>query len=174
MEKKTKSISTILVSTILLLALAPQGRQNAQEAPLSLFLLKRPCVNTGDGNWTRRTEDISVGKAVFTSQFFMGPGNSFARMTCKLQPNDAGVNFQTLRLSFGMRDNDRGSPNVEVNIYKNGNPEKTVNLFSGQQQSVSLDVNRTENVTLEAICLDRSKYCDRVYFWEAELEYPPR
>jgi hypothetical protein len=78
------------------------------------FSSRRPCVSTGIGNWARRTEDVSVGKAVYTSRLFMGPGNNFAAMTCRLQPNEAGVIFQRLRLSFGMRDNDRGSPNVNV------------------------------------------------------------
>ena len=159
---------------MLFLALAPQGRQNAQEAPLTRFLLGRPCVSTGIGNWARRTEDVSVGKAVYTSRFFMGPGNNFAAMTCRLQPNEAGVIFQRLRLSFGMRDNDRRSPNVDVTVYKDGVIEKSVSVFPGQPASVTLDVSPTQNVALEAICSGRpQQYCDRVYFWEAELEYPP-
>lgn len=158
---------------MLFLALAPQGRQNAQEAPLTRFLLGRPCVSTGIGNWARRTEDVSVGKAVYTSRFFMGPGNNFAAMTCRLQPNEAGVIFQRLRLSFGMRDNDRGSPNVDVTVYKDGVIEKSVSVFPGQQESVTLDVTPTQNISIEAICTNPSQYCDRVYFWEAELEYPP-
>jgi hypothetical protein len=103
----------------------------------------------------------------------MGPGNNFAAMTCRLQPNEAGVIFQRLRLSFGMRDNDRGSPNVDVTVYKDGRPEQSVSVFPGQPASVTLDVSPTQNVALEAICSGRPQYCARVYFWEAELEYPP-
>jgi hypothetical protein len=104
----------------------------------------------------------------------MGPGNNFAAMTCRLQPNEAGVIFQRLRLSFGMRDNDRGSPNVDVTLYKDGVIEKSVSVFPGQPASVTLDVSPSQNVALEAICSGRpQQYCDRVYFWEAELEYPP-
>jgi len=103
----------------------------------------------------------------------MGPGNKSAAMTCRLQPNEAGVIFQTLRLSFGMRDNDRGSPNVNVTVYKDGNPEPSVSVLPGQPASVTLDVTPTQNISIEAICTNPSQYCDRVYFWEAELEYPP-
>lgn len=171
--KKTKLIRKIIAGTIVFLTFAPQGRQNAQEAPLSMFLLRRPCVSTGIGNWAGRTENVSVGKAVYTSRLFMGPGNRFAAMTCRLQPNEAGVSFQRLRLSFGMRDNDRGSPNVDVTVYKDGVRETSVSVFPGEQGSVSLDVTPTQNISIEAICSNPSQYCDRVYFWDASLSYIP-
>ncbi|HEY9633153.1 MAG TPA: hypothetical protein V6D14_07095 [Coleofasciculaceae cyanobacterium] len=175
MQKKTHLISKILASTLLFLALAPQGRQNAQEAPapLSQFLLRRPCVSTGIGNWTRRTEDVSVGKAVYRSRLFMGPGNAFAAMTCKLQPNEAAVIFQKLRLGFGMRDNDQGSPGAIVNVYLDGVKAQSQTVSPGKPATVSLDVTSTNNVSIETICLSQSQYCDRVYFWDANLEYPP-
>lgn len=175
MQKKTKLISTIVASTVLFLTLAPQGKQNAQEAPmLSQFLLRRPCVNAGIGNWDRRTEEVSVGKAVYKSRLFMGPGNRSASLTCRLQPNDAGVIFQRLNLSFGMRDNDRGSPAVSVNVYLDGQRVQSRTVSPGQQASVSLDVTPTSNVAIEAICSSQGgKYCDRVYFWNADLGYPP-
>jgi hypothetical protein len=173
MSKKTKLISAIIASSTLFLTLAPQGRQMAQEAPLSRLLFRQPCVNTGIGNWDRRTEDVSVGRAVYTSRLFMGPGNRSASMTCKLQPNDAGVIFQRLRLSFGMRDNDRGSPPVNVNVYLDGQRVEGRSVAPGQGEVVTLDVTPTSNVAIETICSNQYKYCDRVYFWEAELEYPP-
>lgn len=173
MHKKIKWLSAFIASTALFLALAPQNRQIAQDKPLSIFLLRRPCVNTGIGNWDRRTEDVSVGRAVYSSRLFMGPGNRFASMTCKLQPNDANVIFQSLRLEFGMRDNDAGSPPVNVNIYLDGRRVETRTVSPGQREVVALDVTPTSNVAIEAICSNQTKYCDRVYFWEANLEYPP-
>lgn len=174
MRKKIQLISTTIASTMLFLALAPQGKPIAQEAPmLSIFLLRRPCVSTGVGNWSRWTEDVSVGRAVYTSRLFMGPGNRSASMTCKLQPNGAGVIFQRLNLSFGMRDNDKSSPSVEVNVYKDGQKAETRTVAPGRQASVSLDVTPTSNVAIEAVCSSSSRYCDRVYFWEANLTYPP-
>ncbi|MDP8963860.1 MAG: hypothetical protein M3O33_07710 [Cyanobacteriota bacterium] len=172
--KKTKLISKIIASTMLFLALFPQGRQIAQEAPLSMFLLRRPCVSTGIGNSTRRREDVSVGKAVYTSRLFMAPGNSSASITCRLKPNEAGVTFQTLRLSFGMRDNDKDSPDVIVNVYKDTEkvgPESK-RLSPGQAASIVLDVVDPSNISIETVCTNPSGYCARVYFWEAELEYP--
>ena len=173
--KKNKLISKIIASTMLFLALAPQGRQIAQEAPPppSVFLLRLPCVSTGIGNWARRTEDVSVGKAVYTSKFFMGPGNRFAAMTCRLRPNNAGVNFQKLKLSFGMRDNDADSPSATFNLYIDG--QKVVSesrtVSPGTPGSVVVDVTNPSNVSLEVVCSSQSRYCDRVYFWDASLEY---
>lgn len=173
MSKKTQLISAVLGSTALLLTVVPQSEPMAQEAPLSIFLLRRPCVNTGIGNWLRRTEDVSVGKAVYTSRLFMGPGNRAASMTCRLQPNDGGVIFQRLKLSFGMRDNDKGSPPVNVNVYLDGQRAEARSVSPEQGEVVTLDVTPTSNVAIETVCSNQSKYCDRVYFWEAELEYSP-
>lgn len=175
MQKRTKLISKILASTVVFLALAPQGRQIAQEAPapLSRFLLRLPCVNTGIGNWARREQDVAVGKAFYTSELFMGPGNRFAAMTCKLQPNQAGVIFQKLKLSFGMRDNDQGSPAATVNVYLDSVKAESRTVSPGKPATVTLDVTSTNNVSLEVVCASQSRYCDRVYFWDADLSYPP-
>jgi len=174
MQNKTKLISKIIASTLLFLALAPQNRQFAQESPLlSVFLLRMTCVDTGLGNWARQTQDVSVGKAVYRSRLYMGPGDRSASMTCKLQPNPAEVIFQTLQLDFGMRDNDRNSPATVVNVYLDGVKAETRTVSPGQQASVSLDVTSTTNVSIETICTNQSRYCERVYFWNASLGYPP-
>jgi hypothetical protein len=54
-------------------------------------------------------------------------------------------------------------------VYKDARPS----VIPGQPASVTLDVSPTQNVSIEATCTNQSQYCDRVYFWEAELEYPP-
>ncbi len=171
--KKTKLISKLIASTMLFLALVPQGRQIAQEAPPSIFLLRLPCVSTGIGNWARRTEDVSVGKAVYTSRLFMGPGNRSAAMTCKLRPNAARVSFQKLKLGFGMRDNDADSPSAIFNVYIDGNKVEALSrtVRPGKAESVVLDVTNPSNVSLEVRCSSQSQYCDRVYFWDANVEY---
>jgi hypothetical protein len=174
MHKKTRLISKILASTMLVLALAPQGKQMAQETPqlLSRSLLKQPCVNTGRGNWGVQEEDVSVSRALYTSRLYLGPGDRFAAaITCRIQPNRAGVIFQTLNLSFGMRDNDQGSPSTTVNVYLDGVRAESRTVSPGNLAAVTLDVTNTKNVTLEATC--SSRYCDRVYIWDAALGYAP-
>jgi hypothetical protein len=173
MQKKIKLISKILATTVLFLALAPQGRQIAQQEPLlSISLLSLPCVNTGIGNWARRKQDVSVGRAFYTSELYMGAGDRPAALTCRLQPNRGKVIFQTLQLSFGMRDNDQGSPGTTVNVYLDGVRAQSRTVSPGQRAAVTLDVTTTENVSLEAICSSRSRLCQRVYFWDVSLSYP--
>ncbi len=188
-SEETKLIRKIIIGAIAILALVPQGKQVAQQTqqapqtpqapqppqvpkgPLTMFLLSRPCANSGVGNWSRRTEDITVGRAFYTSRLFLGPGTRFASFTCRLQPNRANTIFQRLRLSFGMRDYDQGSPAATVNVYLDGVRAESRTVSPGRAESVTLDVTSTSNVSLEAVC-SGGRYCERVYFWEAELEYP--
>lgn len=171
MQKKTKLIRKIIIGSILALALAPQEQQVAQEAMRSVFLLRLKCVNTGVGNWARQTQDVSVGKAVYTSRLYMGPGNRAAALTCQLQPNEGGVFFQNLQLDFGMRDNYQDSPGAEVNVYLDGVKSGSATVTPGQAASISLDVASAKNVTVETVCFNQSRYCDRVYFWNASGSY---
>ena len=165
---KTK-IRQIIASTILLCALAPQSRQIAQEAP-AVSLLTLPCVNSGIGNWASQTENISVGRALYQSMMYMGSGDELSSLTCRLQPNERNLNFQTLNLEFGMRDNDKSSPPVEVNLYIDGVKANSQKVSSGEKASISIDVTTTKNIALEAVCSEEDKYCSRVYFWDASLQ----
>jgi len=173
MQEKTKLISKIIASAIVFLALAPQGKHIAQEEPPRLFLLDTKCINTGMGNWDKHTEDVSVGRAVYTSKLYMGSGDSFASMTCKIKPDDPQINYQTLQLAFGMRDNDQDSPEVEVNVYIDGEKaeDHSWTVSSGKGVSVLIPIPDAENISLETVCRGKSRrYCDRIYFWEASLE----
>ncbi|MBE9128998.1 NPCBM/NEW2 domain-containing protein [Coleofasciculus sp. LEGE 07092] len=176
MHKKTQLIQKIIASGLLFLALAPQGSQIAQSQERSAFLLRLNCVDTGIGNWARRVEDVAVGKAVYTSRLYMGAGDSdsVAALTCRLQPNEQNVIFQTLNLEFGMRDNYRRRPDVVVKVYLDGVQAQSQTVSpGGQPASVSLDVTTTNNVSIEAECSSKSQYCDRVYFWQASLGIAP-
>ncbi len=95
-------------------------------------------------------------------------------MTCQLQPNEGGVTFQTLQLKFGMRDNDQGSPAADVNVYLDGNKIETRRVAPGQAASVVREnVGSVKNISIEVICSNQSRICDRVYFWDASVGYLP-
>lgn len=150
-----------------------QPTQPTQSALLSRFLLRQPCVDTGPGNWARRKQDIAVGRAFYTSRLYLGPGTRSSTLTCRIQPNEPKVIFQTLKLSFGMRDEDRGSPSATVNVYLDGVRAVNSSVSPGGKDTVTLDVTSTTNVSIEAVCSSQSEICDRVYFWEASLGYAP-
>ncbi|MEQ8386980.1 MAG: hypothetical protein RH949_31950 [Coleofasciculus sp. A1-SPW-01] len=173
---KSKLIQKIIASGLLFAALTAPSQQIVQAQERSTFLLRLNCVDTGIGNWRRRSENVVVNKAVYSSRFYMGSGDTRASLTCRLQPNEEDVNFQTLQLAFGMRDNDQGSPSVLVNVYIDGvEAESRTVVPGGEPAVVSLDVSNTQNVSLEARCNSSSRfqYCDRVYFWEASLGIAP-
>jgi len=76
-----------------------------------------------DGNARQKTLDVSIGKAVYTSRFYLGSGNRAASITCKIRQVDSQPLFQTLQLGFGMRDNNTTGPPVVVNVYLDGQAE---------------------------------------------------
>ena len=167
---KLQLISKILAGAMLLSALTNLGGQIAQaQNPVSL--LKAKCVNSGLGSARQNTLDVSIGKAVYTSLFYLGSGNRSASMTCKIKPdNYLEPVFQTLNLGFGMRDNDRSSPPVVVNVYLDGKQAETRTVAPTQQVSLPLDVSNVSNIAIEAVCSSQAQYCDRVYFFQAALE----
>jgi len=160
MQMKSKLIQKIIASGLLFAALTAPSQQIVQAQERSTFLLRLNCVDTGIGNWRRRSENVVVNKAVYSSRFYMGSGDTLASLTCRLQPN--------------REDNDQGSPRVLVNVYIDGvKAESRTVAPGGEPAFVSLDVTNTQNVSLEAICTSRFQYCDRVYFWEASLGIAP-
>lgn len=167
---KTKLIRQVIASTILLLTLAPQSRQIAQEPTVSSFLLDVPCVNAGMGNWTNKTQNVSINRALYTSKMFMEPGDGSASITCRIEPNEENLIFQTFKLEFGMRDNDQSSPPVKVILYLDGFEADSRTVSAGVKDSILVDVTNTTNIALEAVCSSQTQYCRRVYFWEASLE----
>ena len=168
--QKTKLINRIIAGAMLSFALVTQGGHivSAQQRPTSL--LRAKCVNSGLGSVRRNTLDVSIGKAVYTSLFYLGSGNRSASITCKIRRVDSQLLFQTLQLGFGMRDNNTTSPPVTVNVYLDGKQAETRTVAPTQQESLSLDVSGVTNVSIEAVCSSQSIYCDRVYFFNAALE----
>jgi hypothetical protein len=79
-----------------------------------------------------------------------------------------------------MRDNDADSPSATFNVYIDGNRVDSLTraVSPGKAESVVLDVTNPSNVSLEVVCSNQSRYCDRVYFWDADVEYvlplPPK
>lgn len=171
--QKTKLISKVIAGAMLSFILATLGGQVVQaQNPVSL--LRAKCVNSGFGSTRQNISDISIGKAVYTSSFYMGPGNRSASITCKIQPEQYPEPiFQTLQLEFGMRDNDQSSPPVTVKVYLDGKETDTKTVAPAQKESLSLDVSNVSNVAIETVCSTQSEYCNRVYFLNASLEPKP-
>ncbi len=169
--QKIKLISSIIISSLVVFNTTIFSNKIAQAQRRPTPLLNAKCVNSGLGNVRRQNQNVSIGKAVYTSQFYLGPGYRSASMTCKIKPDQSSTSvFQTLNLGFGMRDNDNRSPGVQVRVYLDGKPVETRTVAPAQQSTLSLDVSNASNVAIEAVCSSQTQYCDRVYFFNAGLE----
>ncbi|MGL5196319.1 MAG: hypothetical protein ACRC8Y_22245 [Chroococcales cyanobacterium] len=161
-------INQLMTAGILSVAISPwfQPVVKARE-PVPLFLFDTQCVTNGPGRSQEETLDISVGRKVYRSYFFLGPGSREVSVTCRIAEQQG--QFESLLLEFGMRDNDRGSPPNAVNIYLDGVREVSHTISPGQQVSLSLNLTHVSHIAIETICSSQNRYCDRVYFFESTL-----
>lgn len=166
--QKTKLITKVIAGAMLSFVMATCPLVAQPQRPVSL--LRAKCVNSGLGSARQYDRNISIGKAVYTSRFYIGSGSRSASMTCRIRRSDDLPLFQTLNLGFGMRDNDTSSPPVIVNVYLDGQQVESRTVAPKQQESVLLDVSNATNVSIETVCSSKSVYCDRVYFYNASLE----
>ncbi|MGB6299992.1 MAG: hypothetical protein WBF90_27990 [Rivularia sp. (in: cyanobacteria)] len=172
---KKKLISLfVLPIAVILPALFPLGevtaqRQEKKMRPISL--LKARCVKSGIGSARKEKRNVSIGRAVYNSKFYLSPGYRSAALTCNIKPDgDRPQNvFQTLNLGFGMRDNNLNSPSIRVQLFLDGRPTRTITVAPTQAENISVDVNNVSNVAIEATCSSSTQYCTRVYFYDADL-----
>lgn len=170
--QKTKFIAGFIVSGMLSLSATAFSEKiaQAQKAPRPVPLLNAKCVNSGLGSARQQNLDVSIGRAVYSSQFYLGPGSRSASITCNIKPEKSlQPVFQTLNLGFGMRDNDTRSPSVDVKVYLDGRQVESRAVAPAQQASLILDVSNVNNIAIEAVCSSQTQYCDRVYFFDAAL-----
>ncbi|QIZ70543.1 hypothetical protein [Oxynema aestuarii] len=160
-------------SLVLAIALMPFGGSIARaDDGDPVFLLDTQCVETGLGRWQEEKQDITVGRKVYRSYMFGGPGSREASLTCRITPDedeDIPAGFRLLQLQFGMRDRDPGRPATIVNIYLDGERSASRRLFPGELAELVLDVTDIENVAIETVCSTPNQYCDRVYFFQSEI-----
>ncbi|WP_211293199.1 hypothetical protein [Brunnivagina elsteri] len=170
----SRFVISLIAGSIAFSSVAILGENNiitqAQRPARMTSLLNAKCVSSGLGSVREENMDISIGRAVYSSKFYLGSGNRSAAITCKIKPsNRPQANFQTLNLGFGMRDNDSKSPGVEVRVYLDGRQAETRTVSPSQQNTLSLDVSNVSDVSIEALCTSGRQYCDRVYFFDAGL-----
>ncbi len=166
---QTPKLNNRAIAITLSFALASLGGQSIQaQTPVALTTAK--CINSGVGSFRQTPLDVAIAKAVYTSPFYLGAGTRSASVTCKIRRDENKPQFQTLRLGFGMRDNNTTSPPVAVNFYVDGNKAETQTIAPGQKEVVALNVSKATNVTIEAVCSNPVQYCDRVYFIDSVLE----
>ncbi|MEM7553214.1 MAG: hypothetical protein AAF378_03795 [Cyanobacteria bacterium P01_A01_bin.84] len=169
--KKTFLLSSIITSILVISSAYLPSVQIANAKQKNVSILKAKCVSSGLGSARLRKENVSIGRAVYTSKFYLGPGSRSAAITCKIRPDKSPQPvFKTLNLGFGMRDKDMTSPDVNVKIYLDGQEAETISIAPTKPSLAKIDVSNVSNVAVEAICTNPNRYCDRVYFFTADME----
>ena len=136
------------------------------------WLFEAQCVSESPGRWRQEVEDVSIGREVFQSVMFMGPGSQFASLACRIRGKETEKSeeiVQSLHLEFGMRDRHRASPYNNVIVYLDGEESQATTVAPGERVALSLDVSNISNIAIETVCSTKVKYCDRVYFFDASL-----
>lgn len=171
----TQLITKFLAAGVLSVLISPLSALVAQadedESHLA-WLYEAQCVSESPGRWRQEVEDVSVGREVFRSVMFMGPGSQFASLACRIRGKETETsekNIQSFHLEFGMRDRHRGSPYNNVIIYLDGEESQATTVAPGERVALSLDVSNISNIAIETVCSTKVKYCDRVYFFDASL-----
>lgn len=171
--EKTKLINSLIISSAIALSTITTDGQiaTAKKPKPPVSLLRSQCVSSRLGSARKQKLNISIGRAVYSSKFYLGAGNRSAGITCRIKPEKSNKTiFKTLNLGFGMRDNDTNSPGVEVKVYLDGQAVENRFVNPTQKASVSLNVSNVTNVAIEANCVSQVKYCNRVYFFTSNLE----
>jgi hypothetical protein len=173
--QKTSLIAPAIATSVLLSVITTITGEiaRAQKAQRPVPLLNAKCVNSGLGTAREQNLDVSIGRAVYTSQFYLGPGSRSASLTCNIKPENRPQSvFQTLNLGFGMRDNSTKNTSVDVKVFLDGQQVESRSVAPGQSATLALDVSNVSNIAVEAVCSSSSEYCDRVYFFTAGLLRP--
>jgi len=170
----TQSIAKFLAAGVLSVAMFPLNAfvAKAESESRLAWLFEAQCVSESPGRWRQEVEDVSVGREVYRSVMFMGPGSQFASLACRIRGEDTETsdkNVQSLKLEFGMRDRHRESPYNNVIVYLDGEETVATTVAPGERVALSLDASDISNIAIETICSTKIKYCDRVYFFDASL-----
>lgn len=140
---------------------------HGQQRTTSLF--STGCVRRGYMDTSQ--EDISIGRQVFTEIFYFRNNsvgaNTDLLLTCRIRPAGSQPRFKTLRLAFGIADDERAGKPATVNVYLDGNMAISRTLSVGEKYLVILDVSRVSSVAIE---IPQSDFGRRVSFVQALLE----
>lgn len=153
------------------LVFAGSACQVAQGQQRTTSLFSTGCVERGFAS-TDNT-NISIGRELFTSIYKMGAGsNPFneggSGVTCRIRPGGSPPRFKTLRLAFGMADDERSKGVLEVNIYVDGVQVESRSIGQGNKALVLLDVSRASSIAIE-IPWDKNSF-GYIRFFQALLE----
>jgi hypothetical protein len=158
----------------------------AQSRPPGVFSLgEMGCRKIEGRQYSSINKDIPIGFEIYRAVGVFGhdSSDSFRRdrptrkTACRLASNGEKPKFKTLTLAVGFDDSNSLSKGslVRLSIYKDGKPERYIDISKGKKSLVTIDVQNTRSIGLELKCLRKSTVspfdlCPAVYFFEDILE----
>ncbi|MFB2835680.1 hypothetical protein [Floridanema evergladense] len=162
-----KFIRKVAALGTICLIFAGSAWQVAQGQQRTTSLFSNDCVQRGRMGSSQR--DVSIGRVAFTEIFYMR--NEGSLITCRIRPAGSQPRFKTLRLAFGIADNESSSKPVDINVYLDGNLAASRSLSVGEKSLLLLDVSRVSSVAIEVPNNDpNSIFLRTVSFVQALLE----
>ncbi|MFN5854839.1 MAG: hypothetical protein ACK456_02890 [Pseudanabaenaceae cyanobacterium] len=128
-------------------------------------------INKGGGDL-----DVVIGRELFTS--IMSAWAYGGSAACRIRPGNSGYKYKTLRLAFGIQDENSENYNcrkpMTVNVYLDGNLAESRSLLPSEKSLLLLNVSRTSTVTVDVPRIGESGFGGTcwgvVYFTQAILE----
>jgi hypothetical protein len=135
---------SLLGTTVFCLTINQQSVHAQRSA--SLFSM---CQFTGAGY--DYSQDVTIGRELFTSVRALWAYGGSA--ICRIRPGDSAYKYKTLRLAFGIQDQNADNYNcrrpMTVNVYLDGNLEESRSLLPSEKSLLLLNVSRTSTVTVD-------------------------
>jgi hypothetical protein len=184
-------ISQVIFGLIAIAVLVSDNKLvEAQRRPPGVFSLgEMGCREIEGKQYSAMNQDVPIGFEIYRAVGVFGHdyGWGFSKeqpsrkTACRLASNGEKPKFKTLTLAFGFDDNNSFSKGslARLSIYKDGKPEKYIDISQGQKFLMPIDVRNTRSLGLELECLRNTSYrndinsnhaCPPVYFFEDVLE----
>ena len=116
--------------------------------------------------------DLVIGRELFTAIGAMR-SEGVSSANCRIRSGNSDYKYKTLRLAFGMEDENlrpyRCTKPITVNVYLDGNLEDSRSLLPSEKALFLMDVSRTSSVSIEVPPNSCNNY-GYVYFTQAILE----
>ena len=160
----------------------------AQSRPPGVFSLgEMGCREIEGRQYSPINKDIPIGFEIYRAVGVFGRYYNWGfskkepsqKTACRLASNGEKPKFKTLTLAVGFDDSNIFSNGalLRLSIYKDGKPEKYIDISKGQKSLVTIDVQNTRSIGLELKCLRNVQQglngddaCPPVYFFEDVLE----
>ena len=159
--KRVRWLSGLFSAGMLCVMLGTVGAQVAQ-AQRPIFLLDLTCVNRGNGQYEKSSEDISVGRELYTSVLRVYPNAAF---TCRLPGGSA-----SLRLEYGMSDTAVGYAPITITVYLDGNQVASRTASPGQVGTLLVDISNGKSLAIETACARATNCNATLRLFKAQLD----